>query len=102
MQQEQERWGYVAEPEYPDAGKVKMKVNISFKPEQLKKLLDSHHLVTDKGNIRMSAVFLNEGGAFLSVYDPTQNRKPGGNTNQQRQAPRATSAPVVSNNDLPF
>jgi len=93
---EKKSYGYVNAPEYPEGGKVKMRINLSFKPEQLAEMMK---LVTPAGNVRATVVVQREGNPFLDVYDPSKPKYDGTKT-QQTNSFRAK--PAQQQDDLPF
>jgi|TARA_B100001094_G_scaffold297254_1_gene320140 hypothetical protein len=70
--EKKKRYGFVAAPEYPEGGKIKMKCKLSFKVDQLE---DLKQFATEKGNIIVTAIEWREGYPSLSVYDPREQRK---------------------------
>lgn len=93
---ERKSYGYVDQPQYPEGGKVKMRVNLSFKVDQLEEL---KKLVTPAGNVRMTVVIQHEGNPFLDVYDPSKP-KYDGSKKQQTNSFKAQA--VQQQDDLPF
>jgi len=46
QQSDRPKYAFVSEPEYPEGGKVKQRIKLSFKPEQLEAMKE---FVTEKG-----------------------------------------------------
>ena len=91
QQQDRPKYAFVSEPEYPDGGKVKQRIKLSFKVEQLEAMKE---FVTDKGNVNATVVILHEGFPFLDVYNPaeTSTRRA---TEATREATRRTRTTAV-------
>jgi aminoglycoside N3'-acetyltransferase len=69
--EKKKRYGFVAAPEYPEGGKVKMRTRIAFKVDQLEELKE---FVTEKGNVNITITEWREGYPTLSVYDPNEKK----------------------------
>ena len=105
QQQDRPKYAFVSEPEYPDGGKVKQRIKLSFKVEQLEAMKE---FVTEKGNVNATVVILHEGFPFLDVYNPADADKykkiNGANRHggyQKNSYTSRQSAPAAGD-DLPF
>ena len=105
QQSDRPKYAFVSEPEYPDGGKVKQRIRLSFKPEQLEAMKE---FVTEKGNVNATVVILHEGFPFLDVYNPAEGEKfkksNGGNRQGGFQKKTYNSRPAhnEATDDLPF
>jgi len=104
QQQDRPKYAFVSEPEYPDGGKVKQRIKLSFKPEQLDAM---KQFVTEKGNVNATIVILHEGFPFLDVYNPAEadkfKKSNGGNKGgYQKNSYTSRQAAPSAGDDLPF
>ncbi len=106
QQSDRPKYAFVSEPEYPEGGKVKQRIKLSFKPEQLEAMKE---FVTEKGNVNATVVILHEGFPFLDVYNPAEAAKfkqsNGGGYNKGGFQKKTYSSRPVHNeatDDLPF
>jgi hypothetical protein len=104
QQQDRPKYAYVSEPVYPDGGKVKQRIGLSFKPEQLEAMKE---FVTEKGNVNATVVILHEGFPFLDVYNPAEADKfkksnGGNNGGYQKNSYTSRQAAPSAGDDLPF
>jgi hypothetical protein len=104
QQQDRPKYAYVSAPEYPDGGKVKQRIKLSFKLDQLEAMKE---FVTDKGNVYATVVILREGIPFLDVYNPAEaeeyKKSNGGNKGgYQKNSYTSRQAAPSAGDDLPF
>jgi hypothetical protein len=104
QQKDRPKYAYVSEPVYPDGGKVKQRIGLSFKPEQLEAMKE---FVTEKGNVNATVVILHEGFPFLDVYNPAEadkyKKSNGGNKGgYQKNSYTSRQAAPSAGDDLPF
>jgi hypothetical protein len=104
QQQDRPKYAYVSEPEYPDGGKVKQRIKLSFKVDQLEAMKE---FVTEKGNVNATIVILHEGFPFLDVYNPAEADKykksnGGNNGGYQKNSYTSRQAAPSAGDDLPF
>ena len=104
QQKDRPKYAYVSEPVYPDGGKVKQRIGLSFKPEQLEAMKE---FVTEKGNVNATVVILHEGFPFLDVYNPAEAdkfKKSNGcnNGGYQKNSYTSRQAAPSAGDDLPF
>ena len=104
QQQDRPKYAYVSEPEYPDGGKVKQRIKLYFKVDQLEAMKE---FVTEKGNVNATVVILHEGFPFLDVYNPAEaykyKKSNGGNKGgYQKNSYTSRQAAPSAGDDLPF
>jgi hypothetical protein len=105
QQQDRPKYAFVSEPEYPDGGKVKQRIKLSFKVDQLEAM---KQFVTEKGNVNATVVILHEGFPFLDVYNPADadkfKKSNGGNRQGGFQKKPYNSRPMHNEDSesLPF
>ena len=104
QQQDRPKYAFVSEPEYPDGGKVKQRIKLSFKVDQLEAMKE---FVTEKGNVNATVVILHDGFPFLDVYNPAEAEKykksNGGNKGgYQKSSYTSRQVAPAAGDDLPF
>ena len=98
------KYDYDSGPVYPDGGKVKQRIKLSFKPEELEAMKE---FVGEKGNVNPTIVILHEGFPFLDLYNPAEadkyKKSNGGNKGgYQKNSYNSRQVAPSAGDDLPF